>query len=161
MRANVFAFKLLFLTMGNSIEKSITAAVAAVIFNEKGDVLLQKRNDVGKWCILSGHVEFGETVQQAMLREIFEETNAQAEIVRFIGVYSAPEYSTYLYHNKQVQYVISYFEVRLLSPITVLLPNKETLELKFFNTNALPEMAQVNPNWLVDALEKNKTVFVR
>lgn len=161
MWINVFAFKLLFLTMGKLIEKSITAAVAAVIFNEKGEVLLQKRSDVGKWCILSGHIEFGETVQQAMIREIFEETNAQAEIVRFIGVYSAPEYSTYFYNTRQVQYVISFFEVKLLSPITVVLPNKETLALQFFDTNALPEMAQVNPNWLADALEKSKRVFVR
>jgi 8-oxo-dGTP pyrophosphatase MutT (NUDIX family) len=55
--------------------KQILPAVAAVIFNDNGEVLLQKRKDVNKWCIISGHVEFGETIEAAILREIEEETN--------------------------------------------------------------------------------------
>jgi 8-oxo-dGTP diphosphatase len=148
--------------MNVSPEKIITAAVAAVIFNEHGEVLLQKRRDVEKWCILSGHVEFGETVQAAMVREIFEETNASSEIVRLIGVYSAPEYSTYYYDHRHVQYIISFFEVRLLSPVAVVMPNEETLALRYFKLDELPiDMAQVNPNWLTDALDKTNAVFVR
>jgi len=148
--------------MDTTSKRIITAAVAAVIFNERGEVLLQKRKDVGKWCILSGHIEFGETVHDAIVREILEETNAYSEIVRLIGVYSTPEYSTYHYDSKHVQYVISYFEAKLLSPISAKLPNEETLELKYFKTDNLPkDMAQVNPHWLTDALDRTTPVFVR
>lgn len=70
--------------------RQILPAVAAAIFNDKGEVLLQKRKDVNQWCIISGHVEFDETIEEAMLREIEEETNTKARIIRFIGVYSSP-----------------------------------------------------------------------
>jgi 8-oxo-dGTP diphosphatase len=85
--------------------KQILPAVAAVIFNDNGEVLLQKRKDVNKWCIISGHVEFGETIEAAILREIEEETNTKANIVRLIGVYSSPSSQTYNYNDRTVQYI--------------------------------------------------------
>lgn len=69
------------------MKKQILPAVAAAIFNEKAEILLQRRKDVDQWCLISGHVEFGETIEQAILREIKEETNSTADIIRFIGVY--------------------------------------------------------------------------
>lgn len=75
----------------------VMPAVAAAIFNDRGEILLQKRKDVNKWCIISGHVEFGETVEAAMLREIVEETNVEGRLLRFVGVYSSPESQTYYY----------------------------------------------------------------
>lgn len=52
--------------MNHSPETQILPAVAAAIFNDKGEVLLQRRRDVNQWCIISGHVEFGETVEEAI-----------------------------------------------------------------------------------------------
>jgi len=142
--------------------KQILPSVAAAIFNEQGEILLQKRSDVNQWCIISGHVEFGETVQQAILREIKEETNTAAEIVRFIGVYSTPESSTYIYGDRTVQYVTSYFEVRLLEAIPNCFSNSETQELKFFAIDQIPaDFALINPYWLTDALDRSTTVFIR
>jgi 8-oxo-dGTP diphosphatase len=142
--------------------KQILPAVAAAIFNEKGEVLLQKRKDVNRWCIISGHVEFGETVEAAILREIEEEINQKASIVRFIGVYSSPESQTYFYSDKTVQYVTSYFEARLLGNIPHDFSNDETQELKFFPVESIPnEMAMINPHWLNDAVNKGDGVFVR
>ena len=88
--------------------KQILPAVAAAIFNDNGEILLQKRKDVNKWCIISGHVEFGETIEEAILREIEEETNTKAKIIRFIGVYSSPGSQTYLYGDRQCN-TYSYF----------------------------------------------------
>jgi 8-oxo-dGTP diphosphatase len=140
----------------------IAPAVAAAIFNKKGEILLQKRKDVGKWCIISGHVEFGETVENAILREILEEIHIQGEIIRFIGIYSSPTSQTYYYQDKTVQYVTSYFEVKLLGEIPAGFSNDETQELRFFPINQLPtDLALINPNWLNDALDKNMGVFVR
>ncbi len=140
----------------------ILPAVAAAIFNEKGEILLQKRKDVNQWCIISGHVEFGETIEQAVLREIEEETNCAANIIRFIGVYSSPVSQTYSYHDRTVQYVTSYFEAKLTTEITEGFSNNETQELKFFSTDQLPDdLATINPYWLSDAITKEKTVFIR
>ncbi|MET0465554.1 MAG: NUDIX domain-containing protein [Chitinophagaceae bacterium] len=140
----------------------ILPAVAAAIFNQQGEILLQRRKDVGQWCIISGHVEFGETVEHAILREIKEETDTDAEITRFIGVYSTPESQTYRYADRTVQYITSYFEVRLQSNIPAGFSNGETHELRFFATAEIPaDMALINEHWLSDALDKNKVVFLR
>lgn len=142
--------------------KQILPAVAAAIFNDNGEVLLQKRKDVNKWCIISGHVEFGETIETAILREIEEETNTKATIVRFIGVYSSPGSQTYHYKDRTVQYITSYFEARLTNPIHPNFSNNETQELKFFKPEDLPaNLALINAHWLSDALNKKETVFVR
>jgi 8-oxo-dGTP diphosphatase len=142
--------------------RQILPAVAAAIFNEKGEVLLQRRKDVNKWCIISGHVEFGETVESAILREIEEEINLKASIVRFIGVYSSPESQTYFYPDRTVQYVTSYFEARLSGNIHDNFSNNETQELRFFHPDGIPdEMALINSYWLNDAMSKADGVFLR
>ena len=151
-----------FYLCGMNTFKEILPAVAAAIFNDAGEILLQKRRDSNNWCIISGHVEFGETVEEAILREIEEETNAKASIVRFIGVYSSPESQTYQYTNRTVQYITSYFEAKMTEVIVHGFSNNETQELKFFTPGAVPDqMALINKNWLVDALSKSKDVFIR
>ena len=142
--------------------QEIRPAVTAAIFNKEGHILLQKRKDVGSWGLISGHVEFGETITEALLREIREETSTHAEILRFIGLYSAPPYQVYDYGEKTVQYVTSYFEVRLHADIPEDYSRDETEELRFFPIDGLPaNLAQVNPNWLSDALNKREGPFIR
>ncbi|MCG2616704.1 NUDIX domain-containing protein [Terrimonas sp. NA20] len=144
------------------MSQQILPAVAAAIFNNKGEVLLQRRKDVDQWCVISGHVEFGETVEQAILREIKEETDTDAQITRFIGVYSSPESQTYHYTGRTVQYITTYFEAHLNGCIATGFSNNETHELRFFKPDEIPgEMALINKNWLTDALDNNNTVFLR
>jgi len=146
----------------SAVNTEILPAVAVAIFNEQGEILLQKRKDVGKWCIISGHVEFGETVEHAVLREIREETNAAASIVRFIGVYSSPASQTYSYADRTVQYITSYFEAKLAEEIKPGFSNSETTELRFFATQDIPEdLALINEHWLSDALDRNTNIFLR
>lgn len=140
----------------------ILPAIAVVIFNETGEVLLQKRRDVNQWGIISGHVEFGETVEQAALREIKEETNSDAVILRLIGIYSSPASQTYTYPDRTVQYVTSYFEARLSGHLDLNFSSNETAGLSFFATDNLPaSMAKINPDWLTDALNKQQKIFLR
>ncbi|WP_114791181.1 NUDIX domain-containing protein [Niabella yanshanensis] len=140
----------------------ILPAVAAIVFNDAGEVLLQKRRDVDQWGIISGHVEFGETVEEAIKREIKEETNSKAIILRLIGVYSSPASQTYRYGDRTVQYVTSYFEAIIEEKIDLDFFNQETAALEFFNIDNMPvDMAQINPYWLSDALSKEQKVFLR
>lgn len=143
-------------------KQEILPAVAAVIFNQQGQVLLQRRKDVNRWGIISGHVEFGESVAEAVLREIREETDFHATITRFIGIYSSPHSQTYQYSDRTVQYVTSYFEATLHGEIVPGFANAETAELKYFPVDALPEdLAQVNPYWLRDALAPQHGPYMR
>ena len=58
------------------MKKVVKATVGAVIEGPKG-VLLALRNHPpfeGFWCLPGGHIEFGEKVEDALYREIREET---------------------------------------------------------------------------------------
>lgn len=48
---------------------------AAVIVNDKGQILLQNRADCDKWGLPGGCQELGERFQDTIIREIKEETN--------------------------------------------------------------------------------------
>ncbi len=61
---------------------------SAVLVMNNGKFLLAERskeNYKGFWIIPGGGVEFGETIEQAALREIKEETNLDVEIEKLIG----------------------------------------------------------------------------
>lgn len=60
-------------------------SAAGLVENEKGEILLVLSPDRG-WEYPGGIIETGETVQQGLLREIFEETGVTAEIVSFVGI---------------------------------------------------------------------------
>ena len=142
--------------------QQILPAVAAAIFNDKGEILLQKRRDVDQWAVISGHVEFGESIENAMLREIEEETTIKATLVRFIGIYSSPDSQTYFYKDKTVQYITSYFEAKLTKAIPLGFSNAETAELKFFKPGNIPKnLALMSEHWLSDALTKNEPIRIR
>jgi 8-oxo-dGTP diphosphatase len=60
---------------------------SAVLIEKDGKFLLGKRNKAtgnGLWVIPGGGVDFGETTQQAAIREIKEETNLDIELLNLI-----------------------------------------------------------------------------
>lgn len=141
--------------------KEICPGVAIIIFNDKNQVLLQKRADVGLWGIPSGHVEPGETVTNAAIREIFEETGLHIEVVRLIGVYSDPKSQVFKYPDGRVtHFVTCCFEAKVIGG-EICCDSPETLELKFFSTDMIPSnRIKMHPNWLNDALS-NEGPYVR
>ena len=64
--------------------------VDALILNEKKEVLLCKSPKFNnKFIISGGHIEIGETFEQALKREIKEETGLEIELVKFVAFYNA------------------------------------------------------------------------
>jgi nucleoside triphosphatase len=55
-------------------------AVGALVFNKEGKLFLGKCDSKwdGKWIVPGGHVEWGETIHDAMVRELKEETDLDA-----------------------------------------------------------------------------------
>ncbi|HDI74746.1 MAG TPA: NUDIX hydrolase, partial [Thermoprotei archaeon] len=68
-------------------------AVDTVILTEDGAIVLIKRSKdpfKGYWALPGGFVEYGETVEEAAIREAFEETGIRIELLALVGVYSDP-----------------------------------------------------------------------
>jgi nucleoside triphosphatase len=60
--------------------------VGALILNGKGEILLAKSR---KWSSLyimpGGHIEIGETIEEALKREVKEEVGVEIEVLKFVA----------------------------------------------------------------------------
>ncbi|MFX1563396.1 MAG: NUDIX domain-containing protein [Promethearchaeota archaeon] len=74
--------------------KSPVLAVDAVIQLDDGQFILIRRKNPpfkGCWALPGGLCEIGETVEEALSREVEEETGLKVEPERLIGVFSKPD----------------------------------------------------------------------
>ena len=71
---------------------SIAIAVSAFIQDEHGKILMIRRTDNDYYSIPGGQLELGETLAQAAVREVREETGIDAEVTGVIGLYSNPNH---------------------------------------------------------------------
>ena len=64
---------------------------AVIILNGKIVLIKRKRPPYqGNFALPGGFVEIGETTEEATAREVSEETGLSIEIIKLLGVYSAP-----------------------------------------------------------------------
>ena len=60
-------------------------AVGALILNPEGNIFLMKSHKWhGKYVIPGGHIELGETIEEALKREVKEETNLDVYDIEFL-----------------------------------------------------------------------------
>jgi D-glycero-alpha-D-manno-heptose 1-phosphate guanylyltransferase len=69
----------------------------AIIFNEAGKVLMERRSDCGWWGLPGGRLVAGESVSQGAVREARDRTGLDIEITDFLGVFSDPRRRTVRY----------------------------------------------------------------
>lgn len=139
----------------------IRPGVAAVIMTADG-VLLQRRDDNRMWGLPGGGVEPGETVRDAVIREVLEETGLAVEPLRLIGVYSDPAHHQIITYpdGTVTHYVSIVFECVVRGG--TLTCCEESLELAYFPPDALPhDLMPISRVRIHDALANQVGAFVR
>ncbi|WET81291.1 NUDIX domain-containing protein [Amycolatopsis sp. QT-25] len=71
---------------------SIAVAVSAFIQDDEGRILMIRRTDNDLYSIPGGQLELGETLAQAAVREVREETGIECEVTGVVGLYSNPNH---------------------------------------------------------------------
>ena len=109
--------------------------VDGVILKEKKILLIKRKNKPfkGKWALPGGFVEYGERVEESVIREVYEETGLKTKINDLIGVYSDPNRDP-RGHTISVVYILDIKDGELKS-------GDDAADVKFFNLKELPELA--------------------
>src|SRR4051794_41874846 len=74
-------------------------AVAALVRDGEGRILLQRRSDNGRWNLPAGAVDPGESPADAVVREVREETGLAVRPVRVAGVFGGRDGLRHRYPN--------------------------------------------------------------
>ena len=126
------------------------------------EVLLMQRSDNAHWGLPGGYVEVGESVTEAAVREVAEETGVVAEITRLIGVYSRPDTQVIEYADgARVQAINLCFEAYAVGRGPITTPD-ETLATGYFPRNALPApLVPIHAMRIDDLFARDPVVRVR
>ncbi len=114
------------------LQKRKESVIAIIFSNEKDNLLIIKRRDVPMWVLPGGGIDDGETPQEAVLREVLEETGQAVQILRLAA--------TYIPLNKlaRVTYVFECIADPSAADPENLKTGNETKDLKFFSIDNLP-----------------------
>ncbi len=113
----------------------MAVAAMGILYSEEKGLLLEKRTDTGEWCTPGGAIELGESLDEALRREIKEETNLDIANPKLFDIRANVHM---VYPNKdEVYYTDIVYEINEF--FGDLKPDSESKELAFFSLDNLPE----------------------
>jgi len=134
-------------------------AVCGLVFNDRGEILLHRRTDTGRWSLLGGILEPGEHPSDAVVREVFEEAAVRVVPDRLVGVYLTPQVR---YPNGDLaQYLVTTFECIPQSEDVPRVNDDESLDVDYFPLGALPELSPSHLERIEHAVEEHESAYFR
>jgi len=130
--------------------KSPKLTTDGAILKDNKILLIKRKNEPfkGKWALPGGFIEYGERVEDAVVREVFEETGIKTTIKDLIGIYSDPKRDP-RGHVITVVYLLN-------MKGGVLKAEDDAADAKFYNINDLPELAYDHNIIIEDVLRREK-----
>lgn len=118
-------------------EPLILNFAGGILVNEKNEILLQKRSDFNSWGLPGGAMEFGESAEEACVREFLEETGLKVKVKSLLGV--STNFIQHYPNGDVAQAVVIEFIVELIEK-TDEQGSSETLDLGYFSRDKLPSI---------------------
>ena len=85
-------------------------AVAAIIRDELGRVLVLQKAEDGAWSLPAGAIEPGESPEEAVARETAEEVGLMVRAARLVAVLGGRPYRTRYPNGDEVEFTVCVFE---------------------------------------------------
>lgn len=143
-------------------EARLSIGCSAIIFDPAHErVLLQQRSDNCRWCLPGGHMEPGESAQEACVREVEEEMGLRVRITRLIGIYTTPHRIIAYPDGNRYQIVALSFEAVVTGGELRL--SDETTEFGYFTPAEIEslDLMEHHRERIRDALAGQAAAFVR
>ena len=118
--------------------KIVIPGVRGILVDDQQRLLLQRRSDTGHWGLPAGVVDVGDSVLEALSREVQEETGLIVVRAELFGVYTDPRFSVTYPNGDEVQTFTIAFLVREWSG-QLSADSDEVTDVRFFPLDALPE----------------------
>ncbi|MET8828904.1 NUDIX domain-containing protein [Streptomyces sp. NPDC004610] len=130
--------------------------VTAVVFDDEGRVLLNRRSDNRKWSLIGGIPEPGEQPAICAVREVEEETAVHCVAERVVVVQAL---SPVRYDNGDVcQYMDITFRCRAVGG-EARVNDDESLDVGWFAVDALPDLDEFGVLRIKQAMSESPTWF--
>lgn len=140
--------KIMNVKYGGWFQTSPTLAADVLVINDDKVLLIDRKNEPLGWAIPGGFVDLYETMEQAALRELHEETGIEANIndLHLLGIYSDPKRDT---RGHTVSAVYVYFSDKEAYAAD------DAKDAKYFHIDNLPENTAFDHREILqDAKEK-------
>ncbi|MGW1495155.1 NUDIX domain-containing protein [Streptomyces sp. NPDC002402] len=117
---------------------NLVPAASAVVTDEQGRILLQRRRDNDLWALPGGGMEMTDSLPGTAVREVKEETGLDVEITGLVGTYTDPRH-VIAYTDGEVR---RQFNVCFTARVTggELAISDESTELRFIDPEDLADL---------------------